>query len=132
MKNTEQRWMHISTGLLVDRGRKPDNSANDYRPVTVTWDEPEYEDVEVVRWGIINQFGEPNTCLYTEEEYAIRDAVRPGESVVRIPITYRRRKPEPEVEVVERPVVDNTGWTGCVIDLPHEWIGKRVRVEVVE
>ena len=51
MKKTEQRWMHISTGLLVERGRTPDNSANDYRTVTVTWDDREWEEVEVVRYG---------------------------------------------------------------------------------
>lgn len=51
MKHTEQRWMHISTGLLVERGRKPDNSANDYRTVTVTYDEPEPQAWETSIWS---------------------------------------------------------------------------------
>ena len=102
MKKTEQRWMHISTGLLVERGRKPDNSANDYRTVTVTWDDPEWEDVEVVRWVVVNT-SDKSECFTSHSEKMCEDCmknVREPEKleIVRLSNTYRRRKPEPEVE----------------------------------
>lgn len=52
MKHTEQRWMHIESGRIRKSGFDPCKELIDnYRLVTVTYDEPEWEDVEVVRWG---------------------------------------------------------------------------------
>ena len=104
MKHTEQRWMHISTGLLVERGRKPDNSANDYRTVTVTWDEPEWEEVdESPGWCVRftdndNPHNVVNAIFSTE--YAAMAYAKECSTptiVYKLRGTYRRRKPEPEV-----------------------------------
>lgn len=51
MKKSEQRWMHIESGSIVEwwQGTSCANSAQ-YRPVTITWDEPEFEEVKVEKW----------------------------------------------------------------------------------
>ena len=128
MKHTEQRWMHISTGLLVERGRKPDNSANDYRIVTVTWDEPEYEDVEVVRW-------ECKRCKAIQRDTFVGACPSLGcacEDFIELKGVDRRRKPEPEPQVWEGKVrasgfTDDYGF----VELPKVFIGKRVGVRVL-
>ena len=123
MKLTEQRWMHISTGLLVERGRKPDNSANDYRIVTVTWDEPEWEEVEVEAHAL-----SPNYV-----EFADADGRRkPIPTDAKLTVRFRRRKPEPEPQVWEGKVrasgfTDDYGF----VELPKVFIGKRVGVRVL-
>ena len=122
MKHTEQLWMHISTGLLVERGRKPDNSANDYRPVTVTWDEPEWEDVEVEAHALSPDY----------VEFADADGRRKTiPTDAKLTVRFRRPKPEPEVR--EQYVCEATDDVpyAAAIPAPKEWIGKRVRVEVI-
>ena len=122
MKKTEQRWMHISTGLLVERGRKPDNSANDYRTVTVTWDDPEWEDVEVVR-----MYCPECQTVMTKKEHEQNNCCK---NAVELRGTYRRRKPEPEVW--KGPTKRSVSGDVAIIQLSSEWIGKKVRVEVID
>lgn len=128
MKNTEQRWMHISTGLLVERGRKPDNSANDYRPVTVTWDVPEWEEVEAEAHAL-----SPDYVNYVDTDGIIKSI--PTDA--KLKVIFRRRKPEPEPEVWETRILSRD----CaphrssrleVISDDEDLHGKKVRVEVVE
>ena len=102
--------------------------ARDYELVTVTWDEPEYEDVEVVRW--VNVYPESILCFATEGE-ANEAAADNRIACVKLTGTYRRRKPEPEVR--EQYVCEATDDVpyAAAIPAPKEWISKKVRVEVI-
>ena len=121
MKKTEQRWMHIATGDLskLDMSGQPG-----YQPctVTVTWDEPEWEDVEVVR-----MYCPECQTVMTKKEHEQNNCCK---NAVELRGTYRRRKPEPEVW--EGPTKRSVSGDVAIIQLSSEWIGKRVRVEVVE
>ena len=130
MKHTEQRWMHPNNRHIAEVN---DHITNAYIPVTVTWDEPEWEDVEVVRY-----------LLKRKEDGKFADYATDGSDpydpalydVVKLTGTYRRRKPEPEPEAWEGVVFLNKLSTeavagGWVTDLPSSWIGKKVRMELI-
>lgn len=125
MKHTEQRWMRKSNGHMAERGFTPDRTTTmdveDYRLVTVTWDEPEWEEVEVVR-----MYCPECQTVMTKKEHEQNNCCK---NAVELRGTYRRRKPEPEPQVWEgmaKYTID-----GAVIFTPKEFAGKRVRVEVI-
>jgi len=120
MKKTEQRWMRESNGYIAERGFTPDRATinvEDYCPVTVTWDEPEWEEVEVVR-----MYCPECQTVMTKKEHEQNKCCK---NAVELRGTYRRRKPEPE------PVEAYANSDGLVVVKNSEWIGKRVRIEVI-
>ena len=134
MKHTEQRWMHLESGRIRKSGFDPCKELVDnYLLVTVTWDEPEYEDVEVVQWACVDN-GVVLSVHDTFEEarnWANQDKV--GCNVIELKGIDRRRKPEPEVETyLVCETYNSNGYRIGQIQVPETLIGKRVRVEVVE
>lgn len=97
MKHTEQRWMHSQAGRFADRGLNMSNKP-DYELVTVVRDVPEWEEVEVVRWVVVNTSDKSEGfTAHTKKlcEDWMKNVREPEKlNIVRLSNTYRRRKPE--------------------------------------
>lgn len=119
MKRTEQRWMHPNNRHIAEVN---DPITKGYISVTVTWDEPEWEDVKVNA-----DPQSPNSVWYTDERGVTRQVPKDAEIIA----VFRRRKPEPEAWESHIRI----GALGNYVDLPSSATdhgGKKVRVEVVE
>ena len=140
MKHTEKRWMD-KRGDVYRGAYDPDAediAKNGLKRVTVTWDEPEYEDVEVVRWVVVNiidrveGFTAPSKKMCEDWLKNVREPDKL--EFVKLTGTYRRRKPEPEAWEGK---IYQTG-LNMVVNLDTvscdrtDLTGKKVRVEVVE
>ena len=89
MKHTEQRWMRKSDGHFLSREwNKP--MPKGWVHGTFSYDEPEWEDVEVVR-----MYCPECQTVMTKKEHEQNKCCK---NAVELRGTYRRRKPEPQVE----------------------------------
>lgn len=118
---------HIASG---DWAYSNFRSSMEYtKDVLEEMDKPRMETVEVKMWKC-RDCGHawdymPRICPYTSEDYCCN-----GRNFIELTGTYQRPVPEPKtwkgeviVDRYERP---------CILNIPKEWIGKRIIVEVCE
>lgn len=98
MRRTEKRWMRTCDGYIRERGNKPNPIfKDDYELVTVTYDEPEWEEVEVVLWRTFKD-GIPFSVESDDERVEVLKKNRPDLEFVKLTGIRRYRKPEPKLE----------------------------------
>lgn len=132
MKKTLIGWLLDNKDVAYPGIYKPEGDG--WIPCIITYSEDEWEEVEVVRWVVVNTCDKAE-CFTAHTKKLCEDwmaNVREPEKleIVRLSNTYRRRKPEPEVW--KGPTKRSVSGDVAIIQLSSEWIGKRVRVEVID